>query len=264
MLIVKSHDKKVFLIDDAASAMGNQGGLGYLGTGGDIGIFSFNQAKMLTAAGGGGVLINHKELLELFTHEYELVGHHNQYQEFMKFLKFFWNFKHKKYSENINYLIGRCANFQRKPARIGMPNRLSNLDSYIALKLITEISETHKKRSKIIQFYAENLKNEKKFLIPQPNAAEHRVSRFYVSVRDESVKWAMDNPGVLLRMPLDQWLLAHGVKCQYGYFPYFIKYSHQQSFQSTLDYTATLLALPVDHRRSLNDYENVLRLIKKL
>ncbi len=53
---------KIFLIEDAAEALGSYYKKKHVGTFGDIGVLSFNGNKIITTAGGGAVLTNNKKL----------------------------------------------------------------------------------------------------------------------------------------------------------------------------------------------------------
>jgi dTDP-4-amino-4,6-dideoxygalactose transaminase len=59
-LRVLCHSRGVFLVEDAAQAMGIKVGGEYLGTQGDVGIFSFGRGKNVTS-GSGGVIIAQRE-----------------------------------------------------------------------------------------------------------------------------------------------------------------------------------------------------------
>ena len=59
---------KIFLIEDAAEALGSFYKKKHLGTFGKIGILSFNGNKIVTTGGGGAILTNSKKLADLTSH----------------------------------------------------------------------------------------------------------------------------------------------------------------------------------------------------
>lgn len=55
---------KIFLIEDAAEALGSYYKKKHVGTFGDIGVLSFNGNKIITTGGGGAILTNNKKLAD--------------------------------------------------------------------------------------------------------------------------------------------------------------------------------------------------------
>jgi perosamine synthetase len=58
-------DKKIAIIEDAAQAMGSQLDGKYLGTNGDVGIFSFARGKVISAGSGGVIITDRDDLASL-------------------------------------------------------------------------------------------------------------------------------------------------------------------------------------------------------
>ncbi len=75
---IKEHAKKfkLSLIEDNCEAVGGKYKKKYLGTIGDVGIFSFDHGKILTTGEGGMLLTNNKKIAK-FCREYHDHGHEN-------------------------------------------------------------------------------------------------------------------------------------------------------------------------------------------
>ncbi len=64
-------ERGVFVIEDAAQAFGVKRGGRYLGTGGDVGIFSFGRGKQVTCGSGGMVVTGREEIARILDPLYE-------------------------------------------------------------------------------------------------------------------------------------------------------------------------------------------------
>ena len=68
--------KKIPVVEDNCEAVGGKYGKKFLGTIGDIGVFSFDHGKILTT-GEGGMLLTNKKKYDRFCREYHDHGHEN-------------------------------------------------------------------------------------------------------------------------------------------------------------------------------------------
>lgn len=117
---------EIFLLEDAAGAFGSKFRNKYLGSLGNMGIFSFNNNKIITTGGGGAIITNNRE----------------------------W------------FLRGRYLSNQAKSATpyyehrdVGYNYTMNILGAGLGLKQLTNIEERIKKKRKIYSYYNENLKS---------------------------------------------------------------------------------------------------------
>jgi dTDP-4-amino-4,6-dideoxygalactose transaminase len=77
----------VFVIEDAAQAMGTERSGKKLGTQGDIGIFSLGRGKNLTCGSGGVILTNHDALATSLKSDYDALASPGSVENSIEFLK---------------------------------------------------------------------------------------------------------------------------------------------------------------------------------
>jgi len=132
---------KVFLIEDAAEALGAKFGNKFAGTFGDFGVFSFNGNKILTTS-GGGVLVSKNE----------------QWIKKAKFLStqakenYPW-YEHETYGYNY---------------------RMSNVLAAIGVAQMEVIEKRIKRKREIFKIYQNELKNIADFMPEIPNSRGNR------------------------------------------------------------------------------------------
>ncbi len=128
-LIPLCKKRNIKIIEDAAESLGSKYKIGkfrgkYTGTIGDIGIFSFNGNKVITAGAGGAIVSNNKQLIK-----------------------------------KAKYLItqARENKFDYIHGDIGYNYRISNLNAAVGLAQLEKINEKIKKKKTIHNFYKKNL-----------------------------------------------------------------------------------------------------------
>jgi len=257
--MVKSYSSEIFIIDDAAAAFGNKIGDKHIGTFGDIGILSFNQAKMVVASGGGGVLVNNRGLEAVFHEAYEEVPGLNAAQRVAQFVGFLWNYRFRRYSHFVNYGIYRIFGKSLSHS-VSYGHRMSVIDAAMIIDQVGRFHAVHRKRSRIIRQYMDYLGCVDGITIPQPDSDFYHVGRFYLSLRAEAVLWGPRGE-VVRDMPLSVSLRDKNIMTQYGYYPYCLLYGCSLD-QRDLFYISSLIALPVNHRISFEQHLEVAELIK--
>ena len=130
-LIPLCKKRNIKIIEDAAESLGSKYKIGkfrgkYTGTIGEIGIFSFNGNKVITAGSGGAIVSNNKKLIK-----------------------------------KAKYLItqARENKFDYIHGDIGFNYRISNLNAAVGLAQLEKINEKIKKKRTIHNFYKKNLLN---------------------------------------------------------------------------------------------------------
>ncbi len=130
-LIPLCKKRNIKIIEDAAESLGSKYKIGkfrgkYTGTIGEIGIFSFNGNKVITAGSGGAIVSNNKKLIK-----------------------------------KAKYLItqARENKFDYIHGDIGYNYRISNLNAAVGLAQLEKINEKIKKKRTVHNFYKKNLLN---------------------------------------------------------------------------------------------------------
>ncbi len=170
MLKIKNISKnyKLKIIEDCSQAHGSKIGNKYVGSFGDISVFSFCQDKILSTGGEGGMIAtNNKNLYEKI-----------------------WSLKdigknRKKYF-NINYSFN---NFPYVHDSIGTNARMTEIQSCIGNYQLNKLKDYIKIRNKNANFYYERLKNCKALIIPKLNKnITHSFYRYTIILNDKSIK----------------------------------------------------------------------------
>lgn len=143
----------LFVVEDAACAIGSTLNGQHLGTFGDIGCFSFHPRKMLTTGEGGAVVT-----------------------------------ADAKIASKIKLLRNHGISFNEGSAGFDVPAlnfRLTDMQSAMGLVQLTKISEAIKKRYQLATKYSELLQVEKKLSLPQLSDGQN--GQTYMVVLDDSI-----------------------------------------------------------------------------
>lgn len=236
---VKKESTDIFVIDDAASGMGTMCESSYLGLSGDVGIFSFNQGKAITATGGGLLAINKLALAEPFLQEYRGVPRIGSVRKCIETLRFCWNFKVPYVSNVFNYYFARILNsdvFCHKPL---CGYRLSRFDHHLVCNCLENTAHINSRRQEIIDFYLENLKGIEGIFVPQ-NSDGLFLGRFcvYIPGLGRLKGDPIADPSLFFR--------AKKIHFQYGYPPFAKQYVDTPEFEEGFRFIDELLVLPVN------------------
>jgi|TARA_B100000795_G_scaffold150551_1_gene112739 perosamine synthetase len=137
-------EKNIKIIEDASESLGSKYNSGplknkYTGTIGDIGCFSFNGNKIITAGGGGMIVTNDKLLAEKSIY-----------------------FTSQAKDDHLNFIHDE----------IGYNYRLTNLHAAVGLAQIEKVNEILIRKEEIFNFYLEFFSNNDKIsLVPRPDYA---------------------------------------------------------------------------------------------
>ena len=124
--------KKIFLIEDAAHAIGSYNNKTHVGNSGIASSFSFSMPKLITMGQGGAVVTNNNKLA--------------------KRLRLYKNFGRKKSGEDVHKYIG--YNF-----------KITDMQSMLGLEQLKTINWRIKKKKDIFTRYKDKLKNNSKIKI---------------------------------------------------------------------------------------------------
>lgn len=137
-------EKNIKIIEDASESLGSKYNSGplknkFTGTIGDIGCFSFNGNKIITAGGGGMIVTNDKLLAEKSIY-----------------------FTSQAKDDHLNFIHDE----------IGYNYRLTNLHAAVGLAQIEKVNEILIRKEEIFNFYLEFFSNNDKInLVPRPDYA---------------------------------------------------------------------------------------------
>ena len=143
---------KIFLIEDAAHAIGSYYKHKHVGNSGIASSFSFSMPKLITMGQGGSIITNNSNLA--------------------KKLRFFKNFGRKKDGIDVHNYIG--YNF-----------KITDLQSVLAIPQIEDIKQRINTKKKIFFRYYKNLKNNKKIKIIKMN---HNETPWSVDIYTKNIK----------------------------------------------------------------------------
>lgn len=128
--ICKGYDQKIFIIEDASHCFGAKHGKKFLGTLGDVGIFSLQAGKTLVAGEGGILVTNNFKIYDSAVY----LGHYER-------IKFLAGTQYSKYSKTGG----------------GYKFRIHPLASSLALSQLDNIEKKLKMHNKLMSYYESKL-----------------------------------------------------------------------------------------------------------
>lgn len=147
MKIAKKHH--LFVIEDAACAIGSQYKEKFCGTWGDVGCFSFHPRKVITTGEGGAIVTNNKKIAERL----EILRNHGGIQ-------------------------GKDG---QEFVEIGYNYRMSELQAAMGLEQLRRAKQIIKRRQEIAKKYLKLLKNIQSIQLPrEPENGEFNFQSFVV------------------------------------------------------------------------------------
>lgn len=156
----------LFVIEDAAHAIGAKYKDRYLGTLGDLGTFSFHDTKNITCGEGGALLINNPELIE----KSEIIR--------------------EKGTNRNKFFRGEVDKYTW--VDIGSSFLLSEVSAAFLYAQLEELENINEKRIKIWNKYYENFKNlntEHQIVLPfVPDYATHNAHIFYLVLKNLDIR----------------------------------------------------------------------------
>lgn len=263
--IARNHN--LFVIDDAAQAMGARYNGRYVGTMGDVGIFSFGPFKGVMATRGGALVTNSEEIYQKVKRHLPLATPLDR--PFVRGMKSLVKFKFRKYSHSFF-----CANNGlRKPPGIEkpldfsemIPSRMSPTDAAIALVQLDKFGEIIKRRS-VLGIRLSGLLEECDWLnIPGERDGDHVFVKYVVrpKVGSKAISEADDR----IARKLIKYLRKFGIEAQNTYRPlhlnkHFREYC-SQPLKKTEHVWQYLVALPVNPCMSFENLKYMASCIRK-
>lgn len=153
-------DAGIYLIDDAAQAVGIKHGDRLLGTFGDVGVLSFAQSKMVVTGvrgSGGAILMNNKEISCVVEGRCAVLPVSSG--RWWAIIDFLWNYLHTHITGNSGYYISRLALRLGLNAKVLSATRIGNLESAVALVQLDRMESIIAEKQRLADIYDDVLKN---------------------------------------------------------------------------------------------------------
>jgi perosamine synthetase len=182
-----AQQNNLFVIDDAAQALGGKSGDRYLGTIGDCGILSFGPFKGVMATRGGAFLTNNKDIYRR-AKEVEL-QETLPWEGLKRFLKYIVKFRLRKYSY---FFIEKNKIRREKETGLGEKGKpllqfpmkkMSLLDAEIVNWQLDKLNEIVRKRMEIAGKLLKRIEDVREIELPLGECKEHVFSKFVVLVK---------------------------------------------------------------------------------
>jgi dTDP-4-amino-4,6-dideoxygalactose transaminase len=256
--IAKNHN--LFVIDDAAQAMGAKYKGQYAGTMGDVGIFSFGPFKGVMATRGGALVTNNKEIFQKILN---MPLAENKSNSFKRGISALIKFKYRKFG----YPLIKARRSLQNPTLTTKldfsemtPNRISPMDAVIAQIQLDKLHEITKRKSFLGKRLAELLSDCKFLYAPLQNNQDHVFVKFVIRLK--SVK---DNHA-FTAANLIEYLRRHGIEAEHPYTPLHLNNQFASYCAQNLSFTESiwgnLVALPLNPDMSVSDLEFMATCIK--
>ncbi len=234
-IIKIAQKKKIKILEDNCEAVGGKYNKKFLGTIGDIGVFSFDFGKMITTGGEGGLVLTNNKKFYKYAKEYHDHGHEN----------------------NPNYPRGndtkKIFGFNYRM------NEMQGVFGKVQLKKLNYILRDNKEKFLILKKFIE-----KKFEIRQiPKKSEPAYDCFIFKVKKKNLRNKIIK--VLTKSKIGTKNLPDALKWHCSYF-----WSHALSdkqvkrSKTTFKILSEMIAIPIWQRKSKSDYEKIAKIIYKI
>ncbi|MGE7809775.1 DegT/DnrJ/EryC1/StrS family aminotransferase [Lysinibacillus capsici] len=226
MAIAKKYN--LYVIEDAACALGAYHNNQHVGTFGDIGCFSFHPRKSITTGEGGALITNNKKLAS----KIELLRNHG---------------------------LKRDENGLIDVVMPGYNYRMTDFQAAMGINQLVEFNENILKRKELVEEYFKQLSGFKEIILPK-NINEHAWQTFMVILNTEINR---DSVIKLLKVNLIETTV--GAQALHLLTYYASKYSYvSNDYPVSKVLFQQGLALPLHPLLNLDDIHEIARIMKKL
>jgi dTDP-4-amino-4,6-dideoxygalactose transaminase len=250
-----ARENDLYVIDDAAQALGGKYGEECLGTIGDFGILSFGPFKGIMATRGCALLTNNEELYQkakqIFVNtSYESGGVN-------RFLKYFLKFRMRKYSYFlIEWLKKDIAGEESQNDLTKHPftkplKRISRIDANLVLCQLSKLTEIIDRRRKIASQLLALLRDIPEVKLPVLENDDHVFSKFVLSLGSNIAENRLSTAEALVK-----YLRYHGVEAEpWCYIPLHLnnKFNTAYDLRKTEMIWKGLVGLPIHTKMSHSD-----------
>ena len=260
--IARNHN--IFVIDDAAQAMGAKYNGQYVGTMGDVGIFSFGPFKGIMATRGGALVTNNKKIFEKI---FNMPLAENKSNSFKRGILSLIKFKYRKFGYPL-FKVRRSFQNPTPTTRLDFsemaPERISPMDAAIAQIQLDKLHEITKRKSFLGKRLTELLSNCKFLDIQLINNQDNIFVKFVVRLKD--IKQTLPEKTAVNAASLIKYLRRCGIEAEHTYTPLHLKDQFASYYTQDLPYTEhvckNLVALPLNTDMSIADLEFIATCIK--
>lgn len=261
--IARNHH--LFVIDDAAQAMGTKYNGRYIGTMGDVGIFSFGPFKGVMATRGGVLVTNNTEIFQNILNV--PITDNESHGSFKRGIAALIKFKYRKFG----YPLIKARRSLQNPMPATKldfsemaPNRISPMDAAIAQVQLDKLHEIIKRKRFLGKRLTELLSDCKFLHTPLQNNQDHVFVKFVIRLK--SVKETQKDKHALNAANLIRYLRGRGIEAKHAYTPLHLKKMFASYSTQNLSYTESiwknLIALPLNPDMSTSDLEFMASCIK--
>lgn len=231
--IARNHN--LFVIDDAAQAMGAKYKGQYAGTMGDVGIFSFGPFKGVMATRGGALVTNNKEIFQKILN---MPLAENKSNSFKRGISALIKFKYRK----LGYPLIKARRSLQNPTSATKldfsemkPNRISPMDAAIAQIQLDKLNEIIKRKRFLGKRLTELLSDCKFLYTPLQNDQDHVFVKFVIRLK--SVKETQKGKHALNVANLIRYLRRRAIEAEHAYTPLHLKNEFSSYAEDDLSFT---------------------------
>ncbi|MFX0116916.1 MAG: DegT/DnrJ/EryC1/StrS family aminotransferase [Candidatus Hodarchaeota archaeon] len=256
----------VSVIDDAAQAMGAKCGEKYVGTFGDIGIFSFGPFKSIMATRGGALLTNNEKIYQKIRKHLPVPRPMDR--PFIRALKSLTKFKLRKYSYFLIAANRRHRNRPKEKKELDfsetVPYCISPIDAAIALLQLDRLEDIVRRRMALANYLSKLLEECDWLETPAECSEEHVFVKYVIRMKSDSMSSLESD--IRTTQNIIRYLSEVGIEAQCGYLPLHIN-EHFSGYctrrlESTENIWKSLVCLPINPGMSFSDLRFMASCIK--
>jgi dTDP-4-amino-4,6-dideoxygalactose transaminase len=247
----------IAVIDDAAQAMGAKLNESYVGTFGDIGIFSFGPFKSVMATRGGVLLTNSEKIYKNISKVLPLLSPLDI--PFLRALKSLVKFKLRKHT--YFSIVAKRSHGEQGEKNTGLdfsemaPKSISPMDAAIAFIQIEKLEKIVRRRIALANYLSRLLEECDWLETPGEHTAEHVFVKYVIHLKSRSELYPKSESNMASK--LIAYLRGLGIEAQGAYTPLHIN-EHFSSYQTrplnlTENVWKKLVCLPINPDMSFSD-----------
>ncbi len=230
-----SRKYKLAVVEDAAQGVNAKYKGNYLGTIGDLGVYSFHETKNYSCGEGGALVINNKKFIE----RAEIIR--------------------EKGTDRSKFFRGEINKYGW--VDVGSSYLPSEISAAALFAQLEKMEKIQKKRKFIYNYYYKNLKHLKKYGINLPKIPKFNSPNYHI--------FYLILPNEKKRNELMLYLKGYGVLAVFHYLPLHLskmgkKYGYKKNdLPVTENMSGRILRLPFYYKLAKNDQKYIINLIKK-
>jgi len=240
-----ARENDLFVIDDAAQAVGARYKGKPIGTLGDAGIFSFTLGKIISATGGGAILTNSEELSEKLTQR--RVPNEHYFDVSFRAAGVLMRGKYRSYTLPFFSIKNLFMKFARKNKFEFTTAKISNIDASICLEQLKRIDEIILLRRRNAKILDDELSGIDSITLPERTADSvftKYIVKFDSIAKTERLSHAKEAKDFAI------FLAKAGIETEWSYTPLHLRIPFSKYHKLPLPYTdevwRRLITLPLN------------------